>query len=114
MTTLKKRTNMHEWPFEHLGISPSHQDPSTSEEERCQQHGYRADECIKEKIHFELLWRALSRKKDEHSKARSKNDEVITMLLEPGIRLVQSVYADQKSWIYVDRVIVCDTPLYRV
>ena len=43
-----------------------------------------------------------------------KNDEVITMLLEPEIRLVQSVYADQKSWIYVDRVIVCDTPLYRV
>ena len=49
---------MHEWPFEHLGTSPSHQDPSTSEEERCQQRGCRADECIRGKIHFELLWRA--------------------------------------------------------
>ena len=49
---------MHEWPFEHLGTSPSHQDPSTSEGERCQQREYRADECIEGKIHFELLWRA--------------------------------------------------------
>ena len=50
-----RKTDMHEWPFEHLGTSPSHQDPSTSEEEQCQRRGYRVDECIGAKIRFELL-----------------------------------------------------------
>ena len=76
MTIPKKRTDMHEWPFEHLGTSPSRQDPSTSEEERCQQRGCRADECIRGKIHFGLLWRAYPGIRCVF-KAKSKNDEVL-------------------------------------
>ena len=63
---------MHEWPFEHLGTSPSHQDPSASEEERYQQRGCRADECIRGKIHFELLWRAYPGNKMGYSWVKSK------------------------------------------
>ena len=69
---LKKKTDKHEWPFEHLGTSPSHQDPSTSEEERCQQHGCRADECIRGKIPFELLWRAYPGMRWGYSRMKSK------------------------------------------
>ena len=54
----QRRTNRHEWPSEHLGTSPSRQDPSTSEEERCQQREYRADACTGGKIRFEPLWKA--------------------------------------------------------
>ena len=56
---------MHEWPFEHLGTFPSHQDPSTFAEERFQWRGCRAHECIGGKIHFELLWRAYPTNKNE-------------------------------------------------
>ena len=46
-------------------------------------------------------------------KGKNRSDEVYTMRLGQDIRLVQLVYVDQKSWIYEDRGVVYDTPLYR-